>query len=443
MRILRVVLFTALGVFVAIQLVPYGWWHENPPVVHDTPWPTAQAARVARVSCYDCHSNESEWPVYSYVAPMSWLVRNDVEEGRSELNFSEWPLDDKQLDDTLDVFPCHGVGGMVGMLMTGIFAKDVGLTSGHAWTFVVHCGALVFVAVFSFSGSWALYKLTNVIIPLRVSDEQEDMGLDLSQHGEVMQETVLGPIGMTASSFEQPQSAARTALTAAGHYTDRSPVRGRWHLYPEMAAAGLWTTPTDLARFAIELAYEVVFDPRGYETAMAKLPPGAVPVFVINHRSNADFVVLSYGLLRHVALSYAVGEWARVFPLEYVFKSFGSYFVRRRYREPLYHTVLERYVQLITRNGVTQGIFPEGGLTRDGRLRGAKIGLLDYALGVAREPGFAERLYVVPVAINYDRVLEDRSLLRELEASSGGRPPSRARECACRRPMLSSSIPAG
>jgi hypothetical protein len=103
MRILRVVLFTALGVFVAIQLVPYGWWHENPPVVHDTPWPTAQAARVARVSCYDCHSNESEWPVYSYVAPMSWLVRNDVEEGRSELNFSEWPLDDKQLDDTLDV----------------------------------------------------------------------------------------------------------------------------------------------------------------------------------------------------------------------------------------------------------------------------------------------------------------------------------------------------
>ena len=69
----------------------------------------------------------------------------------------------------------------------------------------------------------------------------------------LMQETVLGPIGMTASSFEQPQPAARAALTAAGHYTDRSPVRGRWHVYPEMAAAGLWTTPTDLARFAIEI----------------------------------------------------------------------------------------------------------------------------------------------------------------------------------------------
>src|SRR4051794_9024321 len=92
------------------------------------------------------------------------------------------------LDDTLDVFPCHGVGGMVGMLMTGFFAKEVGLTSGHATTFLVHCGALVFVAAFSFSGSWVLYKFTDFIIPLRVSEEQEEIGLDLSQHGEMMQE---------------------------------------------------------------------------------------------------------------------------------------------------------------------------------------------------------------------------------------------------------------
>jgi Amt family ammonium transporter len=93
------------------------------------------------------------------------------------------------IDDTLDVFPCHGVGGMVGMLMTGFFAKDVGLTSGHAYTFLLHCGALVFVALFSFGGSWLLYKITDAIIPLRVSGEQEAIGLDLSQHGEVMQDT--------------------------------------------------------------------------------------------------------------------------------------------------------------------------------------------------------------------------------------------------------------
>ena len=68
-----------------------------------------------------------------------------------------------------------------------------------------------------------------------------------------MHGTVLGPIGMTGSSFEQPLPPERAALTAAGHYADRTPVRGRWHVYPEMAAAGLWATPTDLARFAIEI----------------------------------------------------------------------------------------------------------------------------------------------------------------------------------------------
>ena len=90
--------------------------------------------------------------------------------------------------------------------------------------------------------------------------------------------------------------------------------------------------------------------------------------------------------------------------------------------------MLFRSVQLITRNGVTQGIFPEGGLTRDGKLRPPKIGLLDYALGVAREPGFVERMYLVPVAINFDRVLEDRSLLRELRAREGEERAGRLRQ---------------
>jgi CubicO group peptidase (beta-lactamase class C family) len=70
---------------------------------------------------------------------------------------------------------------------------------------------------------------------------------------EFMRKTVLAPAGMNESSFEQPQPQARAALTATGYYADRTPVRGRWHVYPEMAAAGLWTTPSDLARFAIEI----------------------------------------------------------------------------------------------------------------------------------------------------------------------------------------------
>ena len=149
------------------------------------------------------------------------------------------------------------------------------------------------------------------------------------------------------------------------------------------------------------------------------LPRDSIVVYLMNHRSNADYVVVSFVLMGDVSISYAVGEWARAFPLEYIFKSFGSYFIRRRFREPLYHAVLRAYVQLITRNGVTQGIFPEGGLTRDGKLRPGKIGLLDAIFGVATDRDVRSRLYVVPVGINYDRVLEDRTLLRELESADG------------------------
>jgi glycerol-3-phosphate O-acyltransferase len=178
------------------------------------------------------------------------------------------------------------------------------------------------------------------------------------------------------------------------------------------------------SRATLDFLYKVSVDYEDLD-ALNRLPRDAEVIYLANHRSNADYVLLAYVLAGDVSISYAVGEWARAFPLEYVFKSFGSYFIRRRYREPLYHTVLEQYVQLITRNGVTQGIFPEGGLTRDGRLRPGKIGLIDYALGVARDPDFARRLTIIPVAINYDRVLEDRSLLRELASREGGARASR------------------
>src|SRR5688500_13953891 len=184
-----------------------------------------------------------------------------------------------------------------------------------------------------------------------------------------------------------------------------------------------------ISRAALNLFYKVTveFEDR---RAIQRLPRDAVLLYLMNHRSNADYVLVGYALSGQVAISYAVGEWARAFPLEYLFKAFGAYFVRRRYREALYHTVLERYVQLITKQGVTQGIFLEGGLTRAGRLRAPKIGLLDYVIGIAREPEYRRRLHVVPVAVNYDRVLEDRSLLLELARAEGrgaGR-PSRAKQ---------------
>ncbi len=88
------------------------------------------------------------------------------------------------LDDTLDVFPCHGLGGIVGMLLTGVCAKDVGLLSGHSATFVSHLVALVAVGLYTFCGSYALYAITDRLIPLRVKPDDEQAGLDLSQHGE-------------------------------------------------------------------------------------------------------------------------------------------------------------------------------------------------------------------------------------------------------------------
>jgi len=86
-----------------------------------------------------------------------------------------------------------------------------------------------------------------------------------------LQKTVLGPAGMASSSFEQPLPNAKAALTAAGYYADGSPVRGRWHMYPEMAAAGLWTTPTDLAKWAIEVQETLAGRGHGIvSTAMAR-----------------------------------------------------------------------------------------------------------------------------------------------------------------------------
>lgn len=88
------------------------------------------------------------------------------------------------LDDTLDVFPCHGIGGICGMILTGVFAKDVGLFYGQTETFLYHLLALVIVSVFTFGGSYLLYKVTALIVPLRVSAEDEQQGLDHTQHGE-------------------------------------------------------------------------------------------------------------------------------------------------------------------------------------------------------------------------------------------------------------------
>jgi glycerol-3-phosphate O-acyltransferase len=175
-----------------------------------------------------------------------------------------------------------------------------------------------------------------------------------------------------------------------------------------------------IAAAALRSVYDVRVDQASLERVGAKIPADAVLVYVMNHRSNADYILVAYMLRKKIALSYAVGEWARVWPLEWLFKSFGSYFIRRRFRNELYHAVLEKYVQLISRRGVSQGVFPEGGLSRDGLLREPKVGILGYVAAIKSDPSFTQDLYFVPVGINYDHVLEDRALLDELSGRRKG-----------------------
>jgi Amt family ammonium transporter len=89
-----------------------------------------------------------------------------------------------KLDDTLDVFPAHGMGGITGMILTSVFANGVGLIHGEVKTFLFHLLALVIVGIFTFGGSLLMYKITDLIVPLRISPHGEKIGLDISQHDE-------------------------------------------------------------------------------------------------------------------------------------------------------------------------------------------------------------------------------------------------------------------
>lgn len=151
-----------------------------------------------------------------------------------------------------------------------------------------------------------------------------------------------------------------------------------------------------------------------------KIDPNASVVFVMNHRSNMDYVLVTYLASSRTTLSYAVGEWARIWGVQSLIRAMGAYFIRRSSRNDLYRRVLARYVSMATREGVTQAVFPEGGLTRDGALMEPKLGLLSYMLSDF-QPGTSRDIVFVPVGINYDRVLEDRILTSRQEAEHSGR----------------------
>ena len=89
--------------FVVIQFVPYGRDHVNPPAVAEPSWDSPDTRALAKQACFDCHSNETEWPAYSRVAPISWLIQHDVSEGRAVLNFSEWQRPQEEATEAAEV----------------------------------------------------------------------------------------------------------------------------------------------------------------------------------------------------------------------------------------------------------------------------------------------------------------------------------------------------
>ena len=168
-----------------------------------------------------------------------------------------------------------------------------------------------------------------------------------------------------------------------------------------------------LARRLVQFLYRVRL---GYadDEALTRIEPNAGVVFLMNHRSNVDYIIVDYMAANRAALSYAVGEWARTWPLQSLIKSLGGFFVRRRSDNPLYRRVLVRYVQMATAGGVVQAFYPEGRFTRDGHLLKPRLGLVSYMVS-AFDPESERDLVFIPVGINYDRVLEDRTLVRELD----------------------------
>lgn len=158
------------------------------------------------------------------------------------------------------------------------------------------------------------------------------------------------------------------------------------------------------------------------EKGLEKVDKNASVVFIMNHRSNMDYVLLSFLSFNRVALSFAVGEWARVWPLKPLIKAMGGFFVRRGSQNPLYRHVLARYVHMQTEGGVVQAVFPEGRLSRDGKLGPPRVGLLDYMLRDFNPEGERDIVFI-PVGVNYDRVFEDRSLLREKDPGAKKKSP--------------------
>ena len=263
------------------------------------------------------------------------------------------------------------------------------------------------------SVSWYLRRrLNRAISKLNTSLELKIPPFKLTKRRVLVDRLAHDPkvIEAVLEHVEQEGVPYQVAFDRAGYYAKE--------IVPGFSAFAYFSFGTTIARWLSKALYRVRL---GYqdEDALNAIDEKATVVFVMNHRSNMDYVLVTYLAARRSALAYAVGEWARVFPLKQLIRSMGAYFIRRKSRNQLYRRVLARYVQMATEGGVAQAVFPEGGLTREGALLPAKLGLLSYIVADFDPKGERDIVFV-PVGLNYDRVLEDRVLLATAAGERAG-----------------------
>ncbi len=174
-----------------------------------------------------------------------------------------------------------------------------------------------------------------------------------------------------------------------------------------------------LARWFIRAFYRVRL---GFihKNSLGAFPNTTSVVFVSNHRSNLDYLLVTYLASQDTAMSYGAGEWARIWPFSLALRSAGAYIVRRNLDDEIYRKMLQRYVQMATVGGVPHGIFIEGQLSRNGMVNDPRLGLIGYITRTL-EPDENRDIVFIPIGINYDRVVEERTLVANAETDFRGR----------------------
>jgi glycerol-3-phosphate O-acyltransferase len=194
--------------------------------------------------------------------------------------------------------------------------------------------------------------------------------------------------------------------------TDREGLRDRARRYareigPRFSAFFYFRLGRFLARTLLRMHYRIrVVDLD--DSVLSDVPPNATVVLVSNHRSNFDPLVITYLASQRSTIALSAGEWARLWPLHHLVRAAGGFVVDRDADDELYKRVLAAYIRISAQSGLHQAVFPEGELSRDGRMSEPKLGWLNY---ICRACSPDRDIVFIPVGINYDRIPEDRRLV--------------------------------